>query len=66
MRVRVRDRVRVSNLNSSPNPNPNQPKKEGGEADFVVQDAAKTVKVAWPKTPRDYSAEMCLAKGCEA
>ena len=45
-------------------------KREGGvevkEEDFVVKDAAKTVKVVWPKTPRDYSPEMCLAKGCEA
>ena len=45
-------------------------KREGGEVrkegDFEVRDAGRTVQVVWPKTPRDYSPEMCLAKGCKA
>ena len=47
-------------------------KKSGGkitkEPDLLVsaEEGGETVCVAWPKTPRDYTVEMCEAKGCKA
>ena len=38
------------------------------EPDLVVdgEEGGEKVRVVWPKTPRDYSPEMCEAKGCKA